>query len=161
MSHAPAMDSSVLDEYQAEWRMLRERPHTVLLEGPVAATNAVLLLLQPHIPETITWNRPHAPVTAHNGQTGVLILREASALSGDDQKQLREWLEREGSGAHIVSTTERPLFALVAAGLFDETLYYRLNTMLLPVGPGNPRDRTVPILTSHQLPPIDSRLQLA
>jgi hypothetical protein len=34
MSHAAAVDRSVLDEYQAEWRMLRERPpleRTVLI----------------------------------------------------------------------------------------------------------------------------------
>ena len=137
MTHAPA-GSSLLDEYQAEWRMLKERPHTVLFEGPVAATDAVLLLLQPHIRETIAWNRPHVPITAHNGQTGVLIVREAAALSGDDQKQLLDWLKTEGSRAYVVSTTERSLFALVAAGLFDETLYYRLNVILLPVGPRNP-----------------------
>jgi hypothetical protein len=149
MSHAAATDNSLLDEYQAEWRILRERPRTVLFEGPVAATNAVLLLLQPHIRETITWNPPHAPVTADNGQTGALILKEAAALSGDDQRQLLEWLESEGARAHIVSTTERSLFALVAVGLFDATLYYRLNTMLLRVGARNPPERTVPILTSH------------
>jgi hypothetical protein len=37
----------------------------------------------------------------------------------------------------IVSTTERRLIALVARGLFDETLYYRLNVMLLRVGSKN------------------------
>lgn len=113
---------------------LRERPHTVLFEGPVAATNAVLLLLQPHTRETIVWNRPQAPVTSDDGQAGVLILREAAGLSLVDQRQLLEWLVREGAGAHIVSTTERSLFALVSAGLFDATLYYRLNIMLLQVG---------------------------
>ena len=135
MSDAAATDVSLLDQYQTEWRILREGPHTVLFEGPVAATNAALLLLQPHVGETIVWNRPQAPITALDGQTGVLILREAAALSGDDQRQLIEWLEGEGSRAHVVSTSERSLFALVSAGLFDATLYYRLNIMLLQVGP--------------------------
>jgi hypothetical protein len=106
----------------------------VLLEGPVAATDAVLLLLQPHIREPILWNRPQAPLNLPSGETHALILREAAALSGDDQRRLLEWLGGAGAGTQIVSTTERPLFTLVADGLFDRALYYRLNVMLLHVG---------------------------
>ena len=35
--------------------------------------------------------------------------------------------------------TARPLFALVAAGVFDATLYYRLNVVLLRVEAPHPK----------------------
>jgi hypothetical protein len=89
------------------------------------------------------WHRPPAPLELPSGETRALILRDAAALSGHDQRRLLEWIGG-GSRTQIISTTERPLFALVASGLFDAALYYRLNVMLLRIGapypPGLPRD---------------------
>ena len=68
-----------------------------------------------------------------------MILRNVSALTPDDQARLLVWLQREGFGAHVVSTTERPLFPLVKQGVFDAALYYRLNVLLLRIGAENPR----------------------
>jgi len=135
MSAATAPDVSLLDLHQLEWRILREHLHNVLLEGAVAATEAVLLLLQPHIGRPIRSHRARAPLDLPRGETGALILRDVAALSGDDQRRLLQWLGGAGSRAQVISTTERPLFALVRGGFFDAALYYRLNVMLLRVGP--------------------------
>ena len=134
MSAAAATDGTLTNPYQPEWRILRAHRHNVLLEGPASATNAVLRLLQPHIREPIRWGRPHRALTLPSGEAGALILRNVTALSADDQKRLLEWIVRTGSHTQIVSTTDRPLFALVTRGLFDEALYYCLNLMLLQVG---------------------------
>ena len=70
-----------------------------------------------------------------SSETRSLILRDAAALNRDAQRRLLAWIGDAGLGTQIISTTERPLFPLVAKGLFDATLYYRLNVVLLRVGP--------------------------
>ena len=62
-----------------------------------------------------------------------MILRDVTGLTASDQKRLLAWIGSTGSLTQIVSTTERPMFALVAQGLFDEALYYRLNVILIRV----------------------------
>jgi sigma54-dependent transcription regulator len=137
MNTATETDVSWLESLQTEWTILRGCRHNVLLEGPVAATDAALRLLQPHIRGPIRWNGPQPPLNLPTGEIGALILRGIADLSAGDQTRLLVWLGGAGSRTQIVSTTERSLFALVARGLFDETLYYRLNVMLLRVGSEN------------------------
>jgi hypothetical protein len=126
-------DISLPDSYETEWRIVGEHSCNVLLEGTVTATNAVMRLLQPQLGEPIRWHRPHEPLDLSKGQTRTLILRDAAALSEDDQRRLLAWSRDTGSGIRIISMTTRPLFALVAAGVFDAALYYRLNVVLLRV----------------------------
>lgn len=139
MITAATTDGMLMNPYQPEWRMLGAHRLNVILEGPATATDAVLCLLRPHFREPIRWRQPRRTLTLPRKETGVLILRNVTALSADDQTRLREWIVRTGSQTQIVSTTERPLFALVAQGLFDEALYYRLNRMLLQFGSENSR----------------------
>ena len=84
-------------------------------------------------------NLAHAPLHLPDGAATPVILKNVAALTDGDQARLLVWLQREGFGAQVVSTTERPLFALVAQGLFDAALYYRLNVLLLRIGAANPR----------------------
>jgi sigma54-dependent transcription regulator len=134
MIAAAATGGLVMNLYEAEWRILRAHRHNVLLEGPATATNAVLCLLQPHIREPVRWRRPQRALALPSGETGALIVKDVTELSVDDQSRLFEWTVGAGSQTQIVSTTARPLFALVTRGLFDEALYYRLNSMLLRIG---------------------------
>ena len=116
MGAASLTDVSLLDSYQAEWRMLSEHRCNVLLEGAVTTTDAVLHLLQPLLGEPIRWHGPHEPLDLPSGQTRTLIVRDAAALGGDDQRRLLAWSRETGVGTQIISMTPRPLFALVAAG---------------------------------------------
>ena len=86
---------------------------------------------------------------------GAFVLRDVAALSASDQARLLEWSDGSRSSAQIVSTTEGPLFALVVRGLFDATLYYRLNIMLLRVGSITPTAST-DVLAEHSRRPIDA-----
>jgi hypothetical protein len=135
MSVVTAGHVALLDSYQAELEVLQAHPHNLLLEGPAAATDAALLLLQPHVREPLVSNLAHAPLHLPDGAPRPMILRGVAALTACDQARLLAWLQSEGFGTQVVSTTERPLFALVVQGLFDEALYYRLNVILLRVGP--------------------------
>ena len=139
MTAAVAIDDTLMNPNEPEWRILRAHRLNVLLEGPAIATTAVLRLLQPHLPEPIRWHQPRRALRFPSVETGALILKDVTALSLDDQRRLLEWIVRTGSQTQIVSTTDRPLFALVTRGLFDEALYYRLNLMLLHIGSRNSR----------------------
>jgi hypothetical protein len=127
----------LLSSYRTEWTVLRERRHNVLIEGSVRATAAVLLLLQPHIHEPIVTALPGTPLSLPPSDTRTLILRDAAALSSDEQRRLLEWLGGMASRVQLISSAERPLFELVADGRFEPALYYRMNIILLRLVPQN------------------------
>jgi sigma-54-interacting transcriptional regulator len=128
-----ATDACPLDLYPTELATLRAHRHNLLIEGPVAATHAVLLLMQPHLGSPIVWRQPHTRVELAGNGAGALILEDVGSLTAEDQVRLIRFLDGRGSRRQIVCTAERPLFPRVAAGLFDPTLYYRLNVALLRV----------------------------
>ena len=137
MGSATLTDGSLLNSYQREWRIVGEHSCNVLLEGDVTTTDALLRLMHPHLREPIRWHRPPVRLDLPKGQTGTLIVRGAGALSVDEQRRLLMWSRGTGLTTRLISTTPRPLFALVEAGVFDATLYYRLNIMLLRVQPSH------------------------
>ena len=55
----------------------------------------------------------------------------------DDQRRLCDWLEITAGRTPVVSTTRQPLFPLLEAGTFAETLYYRLNILCFQVTEGD------------------------
>jgi len=130
MSTESATDAWLVEGHHAEWQFLRELPCNVLLEGTVAATDAVLHLLQPRVREPIVWHRPPATLQLPGGEARTLIVTEVAALNRDEQRTLLSWMNDAGD-PQIVTTSSCPLFGLVEAGLFDAALYYRLNGVLL------------------------------
>lgn len=132
MNTVAATDASILDSHRSEWQFLTDRPCNVLLEGSVAATDAVLQLLRPLIREPMLWNAPPAMLHPRNSKTHTLIVKEAADLDGDQQRALLAWMN-DAQGSHIVATSSRTLYPLVEAGLFDASLYYRLNVVLLRI----------------------------
>jgi len=118
----------------ADWSSLYSARHNVLLEGPDAATDAVLLLVERHFGESIYWRRPSAPLELPAGEVGAVILQSVADLGAEKQGRLFRWLDdHPNPRTQIVSTTAQPLYPLVARGLFDRGLYYRLNVILLHV----------------------------
>jgi hypothetical protein len=139
MNAAAPPHISPLDVHQTELGILRAPPANVLIEGPSAVINDVLLVLRTHLREPLVSHLAQAPLRLPDEAARPMILRDVAALTADDQARLLAWLQGKGFRAHVVSTTERPLFALVEEGLFDEALYYRLNVLLLRIGATNPR----------------------
>ena len=68
-------------------------------------------------------------VLSPDGGTGTLILRDVAAMPRNDQHRLCDWLAVTAGRTRVVSTTRQPLFPLLEAGTFVETLYYRLNVL--------------------------------
>jgi Sigma-54 interaction domain len=122
--------------HETESLILQTQRHNVLIEGPAEATSAALVHMQPHIREPIVWKPPQAPLELPGSKPSALILEDVAALSGEEQVRLLAWLNGSSARTRVVSTTDRPLFALVTRGDFDPALYYRLNILLLQVGKG-------------------------
>ena len=91
---------------------------------------------------------------------GTLLLDEISEMRLDLQVKLLRVLqemafERVGGSrtlqvdVRIIATTNRDLDAEVAAGRFRQDLYYRLNTITLPVPPLRERPDDIPALALH------------
>ena len=139
MNGAAAPRIPLLDSYQTELGILRAPPANVLIEGPSRRDRRRAACVAEHLREPLVSNLAHAPLHLPDGAATPMILKNVAALTPDDQARLLVWLQREGFGAQVVSTTERPLFALVTQGLFDAALYYRLNVLLLRIGATNPR----------------------
>lgn len=135
----------------AEWRSICASRHNVLLEGPPACIEAVLHLLNPYLGEPVTLKRSGTPLALHTSMRGTLVVHDISAFSGPEQDRILGWLDDPHSRTQVVCTTTEPLFPLVARGLFDETLYYRLNVILLQL-------TRSPGMTDRSLEAPDERL---
>jgi hypothetical protein len=115
----------------AEWSRICTGRHNVMLEGPLACTEAVLHLLKPHFGEPITMKKSGAPLEPHTFNGGTFIVHDIAAFTRPEQDRILRWLDETPTRTRVVCTTMEPLFPLVAQGLFDETLYYRLNVILM------------------------------
>jgi transcriptional regulator of aromatic amino acid metabolism len=113
--------------------MLISVNHNLLLEGPDASTDTAVLRLEPHLRKPVLWKRRGAPLEFPDEAVGTVILEDVGGLAVDDQARLLRWLDDTVPRSRIVSTTADSLFPLVARGLFDAALYYRLNVMLVQI----------------------------
>jgi hypothetical protein len=107
--------------------------HRLLLEGPDASVEAVLMILAPYLREPVTWNPRGTPLKLPADDRGALVLQNVGALSRDDQARLLAWLDELNHQTQVVSTTMSPLYPLVCAKRFLASLYYRLNVVRCPL----------------------------
>ena len=67
----------------------------------------------------------------------MLIVRDVDQLSADDHRRLLGYLnagEARTRAGQVITTSTRSVYALVESGMFDASLYYRLNTIRLELG---------------------------
>ncbi len=111
--------------------LLRTRPN-VLTIGPRRAVDAFVASAARSL------RAPIATVECRDGLTlkraGTLVLHDVDHLDAHAQARLIAWLEDPANAStQIVSATALPLFQRVLAKRFADTLYYRLNTIVLDV----------------------------
>ena len=116
-----------------ELRSLSTAHPNLLLEGTETSIDDVLVQLKDHLGGRVIWRRHGAQLELPPDAVDTLILQDVPSLATDEQLHLLEWLNGAGQRTQVVSTSSQPLFELVERGLFDETLYYRLNVILLRV----------------------------
>jgi Sigma-54 interaction domain len=124
MARVAHMDLHLL----SSWRV------NLMLMGSEGVIQDTLDKLTPRLAEPVrTWNRSDPLELPSPPQSGTLILREVGALSAIDQWRLLKWLEQSVGRVQVVSTSSSRLLAMVDAGAFLETLYYRLNVVSVDV----------------------------
>lgn len=108
-------------------------PVNLLLTGREGVIRNVLSTLLRDIDKPIASWYPGERLVLPDPRVGMMILYDVDALGHDDQVQLLNWLERGVGRTQVVSTTSAPLLPLVEAGVFNDMLYYRLNTVSVHV----------------------------
>jgi hypothetical protein len=117
-----------------EWSLLVDacRPNALVTgtEGaPETFLRSMDLLLRRPV---FHWPADGCPWTAERA-IGTLVLHDVGSLDTDDQARLARWLENAGLHLQVISLASLDLYPLVQRGLFLELLYYRLNTVYVPI----------------------------
>jgi hypothetical protein len=116
----------------------------VLLVGPAAVVEQALVLLMPHLDQPIWWADMGRLQQPGNEPRTTVVVRSVDKLSPPQQRTLLSWLDGQTAATRIrvVSTTTGRLYGQVAAGHFNEKLYYRLNTLVWQLTEPNVRQRS-------------------
>jgi hypothetical protein len=119
---------------QEELLLTSMPPVNLLITGGLGAIRNLLGSLLRNVDGPIlAWYPGEHLVLPRHPRTGTMILHEVGLMTYGDQLQLLTWLETRARRIQIVSTTSTPLIPMVDAGAFNDTLYYRLNTMHVDV----------------------------
>jgi DNA-binding NtrC family response regulator len=109
---------------------MRMPPVNVLLTGGLGATREVLARLLHDVGGPIlAWYPGERLILPRHPRVGTMILHEVGMMAEEDQLRLLDWLETRPRRIQIVSTTSAPLEGRVDSGMFNDTLYFRLNTV--------------------------------
>ena len=139
-----AAGASTVLQIREEWRLAREAhkdlqvagmPRTnLLLVGSPGAVRIVMEMLWLELREPIlTWRAGQPLDLPAPGRASTLVLHDVNELTKDDQRRVLEWLDETGGRIRVVSTTRTSLWPQLKSGGFDETLYYRLNTVCVDI----------------------------
>ena len=60
-----------------------------------------------------------------------IVVHDVDTLTPSEQQRLLEWLDAATTHSQVISTASTPLLSRVEARTFNETLYYRLNTIYI------------------------------
>jgi hypothetical protein len=106
----------------------------LLLIAPDGVVQHVLKSLMLDLWEPVArWSPGESLALPAPTMAGTLVLHDVHALPAADQQRLVEWLELAQGRTQVVSTTSAPLLPRVTAGIFNATLFYRLNTVCIDV----------------------------
>ena len=112
------------------WHCLMNSRLNALLIGPTHVTGRLVRSLRSQTSRPIIRILRHMPlVLPQADQVGTIIVEDIGRLDMAAQMYLLEWLESAVPRARVISTSAMPLLPMVAAAIFDATLYYRLNLL--------------------------------
>jgi Sigma-54 interaction domain len=111
-----------------EWDCVTNSRLNALLIGPKHVTGRLLRSVRSHLAHpVIRVFSPTPLVLPRADQVGTIILEDVGRLDMAAQMHLLEWLEGAVPRTRMIATSTVPLLPMVAAGIFDGALYYRLN----------------------------------
>jgi len=109
---------------------LEAQPHTLLV-GDEDLAQSLLATYQRHLGSPIVEWRPPAPLKAP--PVGTLVIWDVDRLNALQQRACLAWMDRHAAAVQVISVAARTIFPLVQARAFMPELYYRLNTICLPL----------------------------
>lgn len=115
------------------WRtMLTEWP-TVILVGPLAATQSILRALEPCLRRPVFHCCSRTGFALPMDPLRTLVIHQLAALTRVRQARLLQWLEADDRHARVqvIATSDRPIAPLVERGDFDGELFDRLKGLTL------------------------------
>jgi len=114
-----------------ELRRLLSAGSNVLVRGEKSATRATVVALSADLSiPLVTWiggAGDGLPIL----DRGTVVLQDVDCLDNSTQHELLAWLDARSGRVRVISTSCVELFDLVAAGVFLDPLYYRLNTIVV------------------------------
>jgi sigma-54-interacting transcriptional regulator len=126
----PPTGPGIVAQVRIDACSLAQNGANALIIGDQLAVLRVLGIVWPSLKKSVRWvegTRMSLPRECG----GTLILEEGDRLSERDQTDLLGWLNDHGRSVRVLTTASRPLFPLVEAGSFLDSLYYRLNHVLI------------------------------
>jgi len=115
-----------------DWQMALTLPVNVLMVGPNHVTQSALAAIDPWLGASALTIRPGGLADLPAAERGgALILEDLCDFAPAEQLRLIGWLEQNVGRARIISTSRQPMAPMLSAGLFLETLYYRLNVVYI------------------------------
>jgi hypothetical protein len=103
----------------------------VLLLGKSRTTARLIDEMRPHLTEPVVSVRGgDSPDLNSLPSVGTVVLCDLDELMSADQLALNAWLS-ESHRPRVISTSQASLVPLMDAGMFSDSLYYRLNILCL------------------------------
>ena len=116
-----------------DWWVLQGRHPNALITGPRDATHAFLRAITPSLQNPVRHLDCRTPLDLPTA-SGTIVLDDVDALSREEQDGLLRWLDAaQCTGSQTIALTTVPLYGQVQAGVFLDTLYYRLNVVHLQI----------------------------
>jgi transcriptional regulator of acetoin/glycerol metabolism len=107
----------------------------VLVVGNPEATRIVVDMLRLDLRGPVMRWRTGQPLDLPSpAQAATLVLENVTRLTTDEQFRVLRWLDDVKGKIRVVSTTSDALWPRVQVGVFNEVLYYRLNTVFVDMG---------------------------
>ena len=121
----------------ADWDLASTSAVNVLLIGESETSAAFVEAIRRHLVD------PLITVDCRDGldlssvpSGGTVVLSDVAELTLADQQRLNSWLAAADHRPRVISTSRASLFPLVEAGMFVDSLYYRLNVVCLRANAG-------------------------
>ena len=103
----------------------------MLIRGEKSAATATVVALSADLSiPLVTWTAGSS-VSLPALREGTVVLQDVDRLEPSTQRELLTWLDERGGRVRVISTARSDLFALVLSGEFLDSLYYRLNTIVV------------------------------
>lgn len=117
--------------FPTDWDLVFSAQANVLLLGKSDTTARLIDEMRPHLAEPVVSVRgSDSPDLNSLPSAGTVVLRDLDELMSADQLALNAWLS-ESNRARVICTSQVSLVPLMDAGMFSDSLYYRLNILCL------------------------------